>query len=103
MNCGKLHVMIVNDLKAIFLAHCFKLQGFYGMSHKISSSTSSQPTSCATIHNAGTPPTKVLISAGHLYKESITELHTIHAMLTTILLQVYHSSVFVGTTKDSNM
>ncbi len=42
-------------------------QGFYGMSHKIPSATGFQPTSCATVHSAGNPPTKVVLSAVHLW------------------------------------
>jgi hypothetical protein len=110
LNLAKLHVKIVQELKAIFIANIQNIhnsinhggrtlmQGFYGMQYTIPA-TDTQPAISDpllhSIHNTSKPTTKVALVPICHYEAALTQLSAIHSILASYIPQEYHDRVFV--------
>ncbi len=111
LRLAKLHVKIVQDLKAIFIKNLKDihntinddgttlLQGFYGMTFTPPPPvTGETPTSVPllhSIHNTGKSTTKVALVPSYHYEAANTQLSAIHSILASYIPPAYHECVFI--------
>jgi hypothetical protein len=106
---AKLHVKMMQDLKAIFLTNLQDIQtvidqdgttlmqGFYGMQFPTTLPSQKTPEPLIhSIHNTGSKTTKVVLVTTAHYEEALTQLSAIHSILTSSIPQEYHTRVFIN-------
>jgi hypothetical protein len=110
LGLAKLHVKIVQDLKAIFIKNLNNIhnsinndgstlmQGFYGMLHIIPAVEGQNSQSVPllhSIHNTGKSTTKVALVPSNHYEAAITQLSAIQSILASYVPPDFHDKVFI--------